>query len=119
MKTYASETYYQMIWDDMLNKRQDMYYLNLEEELDRYTATVKNKISDEAYKTVRKAYAEKVIEKAEMLCREMMKTVKQYKKNECSFGYTTEGQELSAWFKFQKRFEFNCYQLAVFKKAYK
>lgn len=119
MKARFSEEYYKTIWNRMLETdKNNSDYLNLEEELDMYVLSMKDQLPTEAYNQVRRFYAAKVVESAEKVCYKMMDVVKRYRAGKCSFGYTTEQQEIHAWYEYQLRFEFNCYQLKVFKSKY-
>ena len=47
-----------------------------------------------------------------------MREVRAVREGRASLGYTTHLQEIRARYEFEARFEFNCLQLADFKKKY-
>ena len=118
MKATFTMEYWEGKREEMLARKHEKYYMDLEKDLDYIVGTAKDLVPEEVYFTMCKAYAPQVAAKGEALCREMMRIVKDYKAGKCSFGYVTQGQEIRAWYEFQQRFEFNCYLLADFKKRY-
>jgi hypothetical protein len=118
MKPTFTMEYWEGKRDEMLAKKYDKYYMDLEHDLDYIVGAVKDIVPEDVYMKMRKAYAPQVSTKGEELCRKMMRIVKDYKAGRCCFGYTTQRQEIEAWYEFQQRFEFNCYQLSAFRKKY-
>ena len=117
MTTLHSEEYYRTNWERFIAPVPGKHYVNLEAELNRCIATYSN-LPEEAITIMRKVEAAKIAEKTKALVVEEMQTVKAIAAGEASFGYTTKGQEISAMREYRMRFEFNCLQLADFKKKY-
>ena len=75
-------------------------------------------LTEDALAIVRKIEAQKIVDSCTLLVYEEMKVCKEIEAGKAGFGYTTIGQEISARGEYRKRFEFNCLQLADFKKKY-
>lgn len=119
MKPMFSENYYRKYWDRFLQRVPGENYINLEEELSRtMRAYIENGMPTEALPVVEKMEAEKLAERCLNLVKKEMETVKRIESGKSSFGMTTELQEIQARADFRKRFEFNCLQLADFRKAH-
>ena len=115
METRHTEQYYRKYWADYIKPTNDPHYLNLEESLDKHMAIFTD-LPEAALSILRKQEAKKIAEETTALLKEDMKIAKQI--DTCSFGYTTMAQEVAAKRNFIERFEFNCLQLADFKKKY-
>ena len=113
METRHTEQYYRKYWADYIKPANDPHYLNLEESLDKYM-TIFEDLPEAALSILRKQEAKRIAEVTTVLLKKDMEIVKQI--DTCSFGYTTMAQEVTAKRRFVERFEFNCLQLADFKK---
>lgn len=119
MKPLFSETYYRKNWDRFMRPVPGEHYINLEADLEReMRCYVEAGLDDASLDVIRKHEAGKIIKRASRLVRDEMRVVERVEAGEASFGYTTLTQELQARADFRKRFEFNCYQLSVFRKKY-
>ena len=119
MTALYSREYYQRNWDRFIQRVPGEDYINLGAELDRAMSIYKDAgLSKQALEVVERIESKKIIERAEKLVRKEMKTLKSIEAGKSSFGYTTQQQEIHARAEFHQRFEFNCYQLAVFRERY-
>lgn len=117
MKPMFSEEYYRKNWDRFIKKVPGSDYINLEEELNHKMSIFKD-LPEEAQKLLVPIKAQEVIEEATKLVYKEMATIKDLEAGKSSFGYTTQGQENQARYELRTRFDFNCLQLADFKKRY-
>ena len=119
MKPLFSENYYRNNWSKFLQRVPGENYINLEGELERTMRQyIENGMPTEALPYVEKMEAEKLATRCLDLVKKEMETVKQVESGKASFGMTTELQEIQTRADFRKRFEFNCLQLADFRKAH-
>ena len=119
MKALYTREFYQRNWDRFIKRVPGENYINLEEELDRAMRTYKDAgIPEQALGIIEKVEAAKIIERADKLVRKQLEVLKRIETGEASLGYTTQLQEIHARAEFHQRFEFNCYQLAVFREKY-
>lgn len=127
MKAVFSEQYYEQIWEKMIVKVPGEDYINLEAELEaelnRHKATITAAgLSEDVWEKVLPMYraetVRKLVEKCTVLCKKEMARLKEIEAGKASFGMVTQAQEISARAELRKRFEFNCYQLSVFKKKH-
>lgn len=117
MRSTFSEEYYRMNWEKFIQEVPGEHYINLEAELE-HTLEIYKELPAEAIEILKKIEAKKIVDKAIELCKKEMATVKALEAGEASLGYTTQTQEIQARGKLVRRFEFNCFQLAEFKKKY-
>lgn len=119
MKTLHTEQYYREKWYDFLKPTHTEYYIDMQNELDCNMRTFLDMgFSDEQLEIIRKVEAQKVADACKEKCYKQMNIVKGILDGSISFGYTTQTQEIRARKEFRQRFEFNCLQLADFKKKY-
>ena len=117
MKSLFPAEYYKENYERFIKPSNDRHYVNLNENLNRKIETLrKNGCPENAIPIVKKIEAEKLYNEWYKILKEDMKIVKEVREGKASFGFTTYRQEYEARAKFEKRFEFNCYQLAEFKK---
>lgn len=125
MKALYSEGYYRGIWDEMLATARGEHGVNLEKELadklESYKEAFKEMPEDaatQALEVIKAQVVKQIIEATTKLVLEEMAVVENIEAGKTSFGYTTQRQENEAKCNYRKRFEFNCLQLADFKKAH-
>ena len=75
-------------------------------------------LPEEALIVIRKQQAQKIADKVKEMVQEDLSLAKKVDAGTADFGYTTERQETEARFRFRTRFDFNCLQLADFRKKY-
>ena len=113
MKANSGKEFYEKYFNDFIKKSK----MNLEKELAfRFKVLEGIEIPEDAIEKIRSSYAKEIAEKAEKELKERMIVVKNVENGKVSFGYTTENQEIHARYEFRRMFEFDCYQLSVFKK---
>lgn len=117
MKAMLSEEYYRSNWERFLKRVPGKNYRNLEEELDRYMKSFVE-LPTEAQEVLRKMKAQEIAESCKSLVLEELAVIKAIEAGTASFGFTTKAQEVSHMSEYRERFEFNCLQLADFKKKY-
>lgn len=115
METRHTEQHYRKYWAEYIKPTNDPHYLNLEAELERKLKFFAD-LPEAALSILQKQEAKRIAEVTTVLLKKDMEIVKQI--DTCSFGYTTMAQEVTAKREFVERFEFNCLQLADFKKKY-
>lgn len=119
MKPLYSEEYYRKYWDRFLVPVHGGHYINLEGELqtamDQYRELG---MPEEAIPIVEKMEAEKIAAKCRTLVFEELEVLKRVLSGKSSFGMSTERQEIHARHEFRTRFDFNCLQLADFRKKH-
>ena len=119
MKAHLSGEYYQMYWDKFMQRVPGDQYMNLEAdlalEIKPYQAAG---IPADALAVIEGMVAAQIIDRADRKCHEQMATIKRIESGEASFGHVNRSQEIRARAEFRQRFEFNCYQLSVFRKKY-
>lgn len=125
MKAMFSEEYYRERWDEMLTTARGKHGINLDRELtdklESYKEAFKEMPEDaaaQALEVIKAQIVKQIIEATTKLVLEEMAVVENIEAGKASFGYTTEVQEVKAKNDFRTRFEFNCLQLADFKKAH-
>lgn len=119
MKPLFSEEYYRNNWYKFIQRVPGENYIDLEGDLARVMRQyIENGMPKEALPIVERMEAEKLVERCLKLVKKEMVTVKQVESGNASFGMTTKLQEIQARADFRKRFEFNCLQLADFRKAH-
>ena len=134
MKPLYSEEYYRNNWEEMLATARGEHGINLEEEyqykIEQYKEGLmdipeallnginKEKFIEDFIEKASKKIAEEIIEKATKLVLREMEEVKAIEAGNATLGYTTQIQETRAREEFRKRFDFNCLQLADFKKKH-
>lgn len=114
-----SEKYYRDNW----NKFKNESHMNLEEELEHRTRIYKSiDIPEDAKRQVldimSKKYAEEIIAKAEAELQETADMINRIENGEATLGYTTQTQENRAMYRLVTHYEFNCIQLADFKREH-
>lgn len=119
MKALFTEDYYRNNWDKFLQRVPGEDYINLEGELNytmgQWAATG---MVEAALPIIKKMEAKNLVERCLKLVKKEMETIKQLERGTVSFGMINKKQEIQARADFRKRFEFNCLQLADFRKAY-
>ena len=125
MKAMFSEEYYRSHWEEMLTTAKGEYGINLDRELadklESYKEAFKEMPKDaatQALEVIKAQVVKQIIETTTKLVLEEKAVVENIEAGKASFGYTTETQEVRARSDFRKRFEFNCLQLADFKKLH-
>ena len=125
MKAVYTKEFWQSRWDKMMERVPGDFYMNLEEDLNREVKPIEEalkenniSVTDENHKTLLRLKAKGIADKAEKKCKEQMAMIQRINNGQSSLGYTTEQQEIHARAELHKRFEFNCYQLSVFKEKY-
>lgn len=117
MKARFSEDYYKENWERFIKETHDGDYINLEEIL-QYKMSIYSELPQEAFEMVEKIEAKKIADKFTAELKERMKMVSAIESGKSGIGYTTQIQENREKDRIITRFEFNCYQLTVFKKKY-
>lgn len=115
MKANTGAAYYEKYYEDFLKKSK----VNLEKQLAYavdFLAAVE--LPEEEVEKIKKAYARDIAVKVEKQLRERMITLKNLEAGKASLGYSSTLQAATANANFRKMFEFDCYQLSVFKKRY-
>jgi len=125
MKAVHTREYWASRWDEMIRKVPDHQYMNLEAELARKMECIDEglkaaeaSITAEQYEAIKRIQAQPIIEKATARCREQMAMIKRIDRGESSLGGGNEAQRIRIEADARARFEFNCYQLAVFREKY-
>lgn len=120
MKPFHTENFYKKFWDEFINDRYDRNYMNLEEDLEKVMEVYEKTLADypQVIETFRTKHASDIAEKAKSELLETMAMIKRLDAGETSLGYTSVFQECQEMKKLKDRFEFNCYQLSVFRKKY-
>lgn len=119
MKSLFSEQYYKDHWDEFLKRVPGDDYINLEADLDRELAVLREAgLTEEHIKMVEHIYAKPIADKCHTLVLKELKTLKAVMAGEAAWGYTTKRQDIEAEYRFRTRFDFNCLQLREFKKKY-
>ena len=115
-----SDEYLAANWDRLINLcKHDDYHINLEDALDSKMRPINGLLNEEQRFLVRKTvYAPELVEGAEKKLSKMRKMLEDIDSGKASFGYITQSQEWSALSELHDRYEFNCYQLRVFKEKY-
>lgn len=117
MKTLYSESYYRQNWGRFIKVVSGKHYRNLEAEL-QHQMSIYKELPQEAINLLVKIEAQKIANSCETLVLEEKQTLKDLEDGKASLGYTTRNQEIQAKSELHQRFEFNCLQLADFKKKY-
>jgi len=125
MKATFTREHWAAKWDEMMKWVPGDQYMNLEAELAREMKYIDEglkaadaHITEEQYKALQRIKAQLIIEKATAKCKEQMAIVKKVKAGKASLGGVTELQVIHFRHQYFERFEFNCYQLAVFREKY-
>jgi len=125
MKAVHTREYWASRWDEMIRKISDNQYMNLEAELakkmeciDEGLKAAEASITAEQYEAIKRIQAQPIIEKATAKCREQMAMIKRIDRGESSLGGGNKAQRIRIEADARARFEFNCYQLAVFREKY-
>lgn len=125
MKALFSEQYYREHWDELLKPckkfwGRSQHCVDLESDLADYmdpyqAAGIPAPVLD----VLRHQKAQCLADEMDTLVREEMRVIRDVEAGRASFGYTTYSQEYKARFEYRTRFEFNCLQLADFRRKYK
>ena len=121
MKPLYKEAYYRKYWDEYLKPDNSIgkHYINLEGDLagllDMYR---EYGVPEEAIIAIKKTKAQELADACKAVVHEELGVLKRILSGESSFGYTSEFQEVRARAEYRERFDFNCLQLADFKKKY-
>lgn len=119
MKATYSEEYFMKYWDEFMKPVSGGHYMNLEEELEHTLSPLKGvNIPEDKMEPVIKHYAGEIASNAKAKLMETMRMIQRIQRGEASLGYTTMNQEISEMHELTRRFEFNCLQLKVFRKAH-
>lgn len=119
MKAVLSAEYYESHKERFLEWVPGNDYINLDAELGKAMKPFESiGLEDYTIEVIRKMEAQKIAEKCLKLVTKEMQTVKGIEAGTVSFGYSTSRQEIEARSDFRKRFEFNCWQLADFRKRH-
>lgn len=125
MTATFSEEYFRNHWEDYLKPVHGNDYMNLEgdikKKMETYEEALKDfpeEIREKNLAIIRKQKAKAMAETTTAKLKETMAMIKRIKAGKASLGYTTWNQEYSAMRELVDRFEFNCLQLADFRKKY-
>lgn len=122
MKTTYTANYYKSNYETFLNNPDGYsrrYYMNLEKDLNDLMKPFKESgLAVEAVEGIKKIYAEKVAATAKKELLNTKAMVERLQTGKSTLGFTSMRQEINAKHDIIQRFEFNCYQLSVFKKKY-
>lgn len=123
MKARFDEEHYRRCWEEYLKPVNSDHYMNLERDLSRemevYEKALAGLPEGEAnLAKIRRVKATEIIEKVTPKLKETMATIKRIEAGNGSLGYTTDSAERRNMADLVQRFEFNCLQLADFKKKY-
>lgn len=117
MKSTYSEEYYRRNWERFMKKVPSEHYINLEANLN-HAIEIYSELPAEAIEMIKRIEAKKLSDRCTDILTRDMEMIKKLKNKEVSLGYTTQTQEIHAEHDLVTRFEFNCLQLADFKKKY-
>ena len=119
MKSIYSEDFYRTHWAEFLKPVLGEDYINLEGELETAMRVYRAaKIDEAALSIITKAKAVELADRCKSLVMREMQTVKKLDSGAASFGMRTQWQEREQRKNFIQRFEFNCLQLADFRKTH-
>jgi len=123
MKAVHSEEYFRKYWDKLLPKNNlsnNKHHINLEAWLEDRMEVYKDcdGVAEEAIIIIRNIEATKIADECEKMLRDDMRIIKAVNEGKATFGFTTMNQETAHRADFVERFEFNCLQLADFRKKY-
>lgn len=119
MKAVHTREFYQKNWDRFIQKVPGETYINLGASLDREMRPYREAgLDEQALGVIEKMEARKLYDNANSLVHHMMYIIGEVEAGRSSFGYITQDQEISARHEYRLRFEFNCYQLALFREKY-
>ena len=127
MKAMFSEAYYRKFWDELIAPAPGEHYINLEKELADYVADYEKAfavadIPEDVINRLVDAYrakmAQMIADRATALCKKDMQTLLDIEAGRASWGFISKFQEVEHDREFRRRFEFNCLQLADFRKKY-
>ncbi len=126
MKAAYTERFYRDNWTELLSRKNDRYYMNLEADLETKMETAARRLADlprefaeKALETTRNMMAKEIAYSALKAVHEEMAMVKRVESGESVMGYSCKIQETQAREEARIRFEFNCLQLADFRKKYR
>lgn len=117
MKAMFSEKYYRDNWEKFMEESKDSGYMNLEEELE-YSLKPYAELPKEVIDALIPIKAKEIADKATEALKATMEIVKGIQEGTKSLGYNSRSQEAKETHRYITRFEFNCIQLADFKKKY-
>jgi hypothetical protein len=117
MKARLSEEYYRKNWDRFIKGSSSQDYMNLEKDLIA-KMSIFQELPEKAIEILTKIKAQEIVDETTKRLYEKMAVIKQIETGNASLGYTTQLQETQARQELVTRFEFNCLQLADFKKKY-
>lgn len=117
MKARFSEEYYRTNWDRFIKETNDGDYINLEHKL-QYRMSIYKDLPTDALEKIEKIEAQKIVDDFTGELKKRMKMINDLESGKSSLGYTTKIQEVHEMGRIRQRFEFNCIQLADFKKKY-
>ena len=119
MKATYSEEYFMKYWNEFMKPVTGGHYMNLEEELNHTLRCFDGlNIPADKMEPVEKRYAGEIADRAKSKLMETMRMIQRIQRGEASLGYTTINQNISEMHELTRRFEFNCLQLKVFRKAH-
>lgn len=117
MKARFSEDYYRSNWDRFIKETNDSDYINLENKL-QYRMSIYKDLPVDALEKIEKIEAQRIVDEFSAELKARMTMIKDLESGKSSLGFTTQMQENREKCRIISRFEFNCYQLSVFKKAH-
>ena len=123
MKALFTETYYREHWEQFLEDAHRFlttkHAVDLEGDLAAYMKTYEAAgLPAPVLELLRQQEAQCLADKMAALVHEEMRVIREVEASRASFGYTTYSQEYRKRFEYRTRFEFNCLQLADFRKKY-
>jgi len=115
MKAIHTENFYQ----EQFDRFSKMSRLTLEKDLEYQMNAIKDSnLPENAIKIVEKVTAKKIADNCKQELMKRMEQIKNVESGKASLGYTTATQEYSAKKYLRLVFEFDCYQLKLFKNKY-
>ena len=119
MKARTSEEIFIKYWDKYIEESPRGDYMNFEAELAYNMEAYKNlPIPAEELNKISRYEAQKIVDKRTAELKNTMKLIQDIEAGKASLGYTTYNQDHLAMRELVDRFEFNCFQLSVFKKEH-
>ena len=120
MTTMHTREFFEKNFERFINtdKNQSDYF-NLEEALDKRMAIIADAGLDaDSLDKTKKVFAKQIADDFRTKLNERMGDIRRLESGEASLGHTTRAQEISEMNRLVTRFEFNCYQLSLFKQKY-
>lgn len=118
-RTLYSEEYYRKYWDSFMKKVPGDTYINMEADLKLLMRAYDGAdIPEEALKVIKSMEAQKVLKYAKDIILKQRDMITKLLSGEASLGMISKSQEIHRIHEIRTRFEFNCLQMADFKRKY-